>query len=147
VAGAYVPSAGLDVRVEDAVLRLALNAPERRNALNDESMAALMRALEQAGTDDQLRAVLLEGAGANFCSGFDIVARNAGGPTVVPSLGGDPPEPPYASPARAASSAGYPPRRTGSSRSCSSFSYRSSARFAGGRSGSARSSPWLPTSP
>jgi 2-(1,2-epoxy-1,2-dihydrophenyl)acetyl-CoA isomerase len=57
VAGAYVPSAGLDVRVEDAVLRLALNAPERRNALNDESMAALMRVLEQAGTDDQLRAV------------------------------------------------------------------------------------------
>jgi 2-(1,2-epoxy-1,2-dihydrophenyl)acetyl-CoA isomerase len=80
VAGTYGPAAGLDVRVEDAVLRLALNAPERRNALNDDSMTALIRALEQAGTDDLLRAVLLEGVGADFCSGFDIVARNAGRP-------------------------------------------------------------------
>lgn len=98
MADAYAPAAGLDVRVEDAVLRLALNAPERRNALNDDSMAALIRALEQAGADDQLRAVLLEGAGADFCSGFDIVARNAGGPTAAPTPGDGPPEPPVRKP-------------------------------------------------
>jgi 2-(1,2-epoxy-1,2-dihydrophenyl)acetyl-CoA isomerase len=80
VARSYASVAGLEVRAEDAVLRLTLNAPERRNALNDGSMAALIRALEQACTDDQLRAVLLEGSGPDFCSGFDIVARNAGGP-------------------------------------------------------------------
>lgn len=80
MAGTYASAAGLDVRVEDAVLRLTLNAPERRNALDDGSMAALIGVLEQACTDDQLRAVLLEGAGADFCSGFDIVARNAGAP-------------------------------------------------------------------
>ena len=80
MADSYACVAGLDVRVEGAVLRLTLNAPERRNALNDGSMQALIRALEQACTDDQLRAVLLAGSGADFCSGFDIVGRNAGGP-------------------------------------------------------------------
>jgi 2-(1,2-epoxy-1,2-dihydrophenyl)acetyl-CoA isomerase len=89
VAGSYVSAAGLDVRVEDSVLRLTLNAPERRNALNDSSMAALIEALQQACTDDRLRAVLLEGAGSDFCSGFDILARNAGGsPADRPRAGG-----------------------------------------------------------
>jgi 2-(1,2-epoxy-1,2-dihydrophenyl)acetyl-CoA isomerase len=81
VADSYASAAGLEVRVEDAVLRLTLSAPERRNALNDGSMQALIRALEQAYTDDQLRAVLLAGSGPDFCSGFDIVGRNAGGPS------------------------------------------------------------------
>ena len=81
MAGSYASAAGLDVRVEDAVLRLTLNAPGRRNALTDGSTAALIRALEQASTDDELRAVLLEGSGADFCSGFDILGRNAGGPS------------------------------------------------------------------
>ena len=103
MAGTYASAAGLDVAVEDAVLRLAANAPERRNALNDGSVAALIRALEQAGTDDRLRAVLLEGTGTDFCSGFDILAGNAGGPL--------PPSAPRASPAPAASSAVCPPRR------------------------------------
>jgi 2-(1,2-epoxy-1,2-dihydrophenyl)acetyl-CoA isomerase len=68
---------GLDVDVDNAVLRLTLNAPERRNALTDTSIAALIRALETAATDENLRAVLITGAGENFCGGFDIVARNA----------------------------------------------------------------------
>src|SRR5689334_2391985 len=80
MARGYASAAGLDVRTQGAVLRLTLNEPERRNALNDTSMAALVKALEQAATDDGLRAVLLEGSGRDFCSGFDIVGRNAGGP-------------------------------------------------------------------
>jgi len=79
VNGSYASVAGLDVRVDRAVLRLTLNAPDRRNALNDGSMRALIRALEQACTDEQVRAVLLSGAGQDFCSGFDIVGRNAAG--------------------------------------------------------------------
>ncbi len=80
MARGYASAAGLDVRTQGALLRLTLNAPERRNALNDASVAAFIEALEQAATDDGLRAVLLEGSGGNFCSGFDIVGRNAGGP-------------------------------------------------------------------
>ncbi len=84
MADAYVSAEGLDVEIEGPVLRLTLNRPERRNTLIDSSMAALIRALEQAATDEALRAVLLTGAGENFCGGFDIVARNAEGPGNAP---------------------------------------------------------------
>jgi 2-(1,2-epoxy-1,2-dihydrophenyl)acetyl-CoA isomerase len=72
----YSSTEGLDAEVGDSVLRLTLNRPKQRNALDDVSMAALIGNLETASTDDDLRAVLLSG-GENFCSGFDIVGRNA----------------------------------------------------------------------
>ncbi|MCU1644389.1 MAG: enoyl-CoA hydratase [Nocardia sp.] len=68
---------GLDVTVDSNVLRLTLNDPERRNALTDTSVAGFIRSLETAATDDSLRAILLTSTGKDFCSGFDIVARNA----------------------------------------------------------------------
>jgi 2-(1,2-epoxy-1,2-dihydrophenyl)acetyl-CoA isomerase len=40
-------------------------------------MSTLIRNLEAAATDDELRVILLRGAGGDFCSGFDIVGRNA----------------------------------------------------------------------
>ncbi len=40
-------------------------------------MAALISNLETASTDEEVRAVLLCGDGEDFCSGFDIVGRNA----------------------------------------------------------------------
>ena len=74
----YEPAEGLDVEVEGPILRLTLNRPGQRNTLTDTSIAALIRALECAETDEGLRAVLLTGAGDAFCGGFDIVARNSG---------------------------------------------------------------------
>ncbi|MEO3783691.1 enoyl-CoA hydratase-related protein [Actinocorallia sp. B10E7] len=71
---------GLDVETDDTgVLRLVLNRPGRRNALDDTSMEGLIRTLEAASTDDGLRAILLTGAGDDFCSGFDIIGRNKRG--------------------------------------------------------------------
>jgi 2-(1,2-epoxy-1,2-dihydrophenyl)acetyl-CoA isomerase len=67
---------GLDLAVDGAVLSITLNRPGHRNSLTDTSMTGLIRALESASTDDGLRAVLLSGAGDDFCSGFDIVGRN-----------------------------------------------------------------------
>lgn len=78
MAHAYESAQGLDIEVDGPVLRLTLNRPERHNTLTDASMAALIGALERAATDDELRAVLITGAGENFCGGFDIVARNSG---------------------------------------------------------------------
>ncbi|GAA2734730.1 enoyl-CoA hydratase/isomerase family protein [Actinocorallia aurantiaca] len=76
----YASVPGLDVETDDAgVLRLVLDSPGRRNALDDTSMEGLIRTLEAASTDDGLRAVLLTGAGDDFCSGFDIVGRNRRG--------------------------------------------------------------------
>jgi 2-(1,2-epoxy-1,2-dihydrophenyl)acetyl-CoA isomerase len=73
----YQSAAGLTVERDDVVLRLTLDRPDQRNAITDESMLGLIRALETASTDDELRVVLLTAVGEHFCGGFDIVGRNA----------------------------------------------------------------------
>ncbi|MBL7619693.1 MULTISPECIES: enoyl-CoA hydratase-related protein [unclassified Frankia] len=70
---------GLDVVLDGSVLRLTLDRPTKRNAINDVMMAGLIAAVEQAGTDEAVRVIVLRGGGANFCGGADIVARNAAG--------------------------------------------------------------------
>ena len=60
--------------VEGAVARITLNRPERRNALNGELIAGLKDALRRADHDDAVRAAILLGSGADFCSGADLVA-------------------------------------------------------------------------
>jgi len=53
---------------------LTLNRPEKRNALNDALVAALKQALREADADENLRAILISGAGKDFCSGADLSA-------------------------------------------------------------------------
>ena len=79
--GPMIPASvpGLDVALDGAVLRLTLDRPDRRNAIDDTMMAGLIDALAAAGTDEAVRVVLLRGAGDHFCAGADIVARNAPG--------------------------------------------------------------------
>ena len=59
---------------EGAVALVTLNRPEKRNALNDALVAGLKDALRAADADEQVRVVLLVGAGADFCSGADLSA-------------------------------------------------------------------------
>ena len=64
----------------DGLLTVTLDRPDKQNALTDESVGAFIRALEALHTDlgdTVVRAVLVTGAGDNFCGGFDIIARNA----------------------------------------------------------------------
>jgi methylglutaconyl-CoA hydratase len=56
------------------VARITLRRPEKRNALNPELIAALRGALEQAAHQDDVRVVLLAGAGKDFCAGLDLKA-------------------------------------------------------------------------
>lgn len=69
----------MTVRVshDDGVLRLHLDKPGKRNALDDDMVATLIDEVEAAGRDDSVRAVLVSAEGDHFCSGFDIVSRNA----------------------------------------------------------------------
>jgi 2-(1,2-epoxy-1,2-dihydrophenyl)acetyl-CoA isomerase len=67
---------GVSVELDGAVLRLTLERPARRNALDDTMMGGLAQALDRAGRDEAVRAVVLAGAGEHFCGGADIVARN-----------------------------------------------------------------------
>lgn len=53
---------------------LTLNRPDKRNALNDELIAALKDALREADADDSIRAIIIRGAGKDFCSGADLSA-------------------------------------------------------------------------
>ncbi|MFG1945852.1 enoyl-CoA hydratase-related protein [Nonomuraea sp. NPDC048826] len=74
----YPAVEGLVVELSEGVLSVRLDDPRRRNALNDRSLRGVIDALELAQNDERVRAVLLSGSGGDFCSGFDIVARNAG---------------------------------------------------------------------
>jgi methylglutaconyl-CoA hydratase len=60
--------------VADGMARITLNRPEKRNALSDVVIAALKDALRLADQDESVRAVILAGAGADFCSGADLAA-------------------------------------------------------------------------
>ena len=58
--------------VRDATAFVTLNRPEKRNALNDELIAELKAALRRADHNDSIRCIVLQGAGADFCSGADL---------------------------------------------------------------------------
>ena len=60
--------------VADGIARITLNRPEKRNALNDAVIGALKDSLRRADQDEGVRAVILGGAGADFCSGADLAA-------------------------------------------------------------------------
>jgi 2-(1,2-epoxy-1,2-dihydrophenyl)acetyl-CoA isomerase len=68
---------GLRVTLDDAVLRLELDRPDKRNAIDDPMTLGLVGAIDTAGRDEDVRAIVLSGAGDHFCGGADIVARNA----------------------------------------------------------------------
>lgn len=59
------------------VMTITLNRPERMNALSPDLRAGLLEALDLASRDDDVRAVVLTGAGRAFCAGADAVQRNA----------------------------------------------------------------------
>jgi 2-(1,2-epoxy-1,2-dihydrophenyl)acetyl-CoA isomerase len=68
---------GLVSEQDGPLLRIRLDRPNQRNAFDDAMVAGLTELIEAAGNDETVRAVLLTAAGEHFCSGFDIVARNA----------------------------------------------------------------------
>jgi enoyl-CoA hydratase/carnithine racemase len=74
----------LEITREGRVLRLVLNRPEKRNALNEELSRALLEALEQANTNPGVGAILLTGQGDAFCAGMDL--REAIDPHMAPRM-------------------------------------------------------------
>ncbi len=74
-------SESLQISREGRVLHLALNRPEKRNALNVELCQALAEAFDAAEADPGVGAVLLSGNGKSFCAGMDlneVLARESG---------------------------------------------------------------------
>jgi methylglutaconyl-CoA hydratase len=58
--------------VEQGVMTLRLNRPEKRNALDSTTIEALHAALDQAELDAAVRVIVLRGAGKDFCAGADL---------------------------------------------------------------------------
>jgi 2-(1,2-epoxy-1,2-dihydrophenyl)acetyl-CoA isomerase len=64
--------------LENGLLTITMNRPERRNALSPELSAGLLEAARRAAEDHDVRAVLLRGAGGTFCVGGDVKSMAAG---------------------------------------------------------------------
>jgi methylglutaconyl-CoA hydratase len=58
--------------VDGGIVRITLNRPEKRNALNEELIRALKDALRRANHEENGSVVIISGAGADFCSGADL---------------------------------------------------------------------------
>ncbi len=57
---------------EDNVAHFRLNRPEVRNALNQELMAELTAAFQEAENDDEVHVIVLSGVGDHFGAGYDL---------------------------------------------------------------------------
>lgn len=58
--------------VKDNIARITMNRPDKRNALDHALWDDLIAAFDQADNDPEVRVVILCGAGAAFCSGWDL---------------------------------------------------------------------------
>ena len=65
--------------VADGVATITLNRPEKRNAFNREMIQLWLAALRECETRDEIRAIILTGAGTSaFCSGGDVSDMDQG---------------------------------------------------------------------
>ncbi|HEY4978074.1 MAG TPA: enoyl-CoA hydratase [Candidatus Acidoferrum sp.] len=65
------PSVLLETR-QDSIVTLAMNRPERLNAINNELSIALNEAFLRIAADSSVHVVILTGAGRAFCAGGDL---------------------------------------------------------------------------
>lgn len=72
------PETGIRVGFDDGLLRLTIDRPERKGALDPVAVRAMVEVLEAAAIEDRMRAVLIASAGDDFCSGADVVRANRG---------------------------------------------------------------------
>ena len=78
-----------DVKVHrrGAVAHLELDRPEALNAWTPDMGRELLQAVRQVGADDDVRSVLITGAGRAFCAGADVKVPREITPDGAPDLG------------------------------------------------------------
>ncbi len=60
--------------VEESILTITLNRPEKLNAFTHTMLEELLDALDRADGDDAVRAIIFTGSGRGFCAGADLSA-------------------------------------------------------------------------
>ena len=60
--------------IDDRVLTITLNRPDKLNAFNAKMRDELIDALDHADADDDVRAIIFTGAGRGYCAGADLSA-------------------------------------------------------------------------
>src|SRR4030088_2421370 len=58
--------------VAEQILTITLNRPDKLNAFNSAMQNELIDAFDQADKDDDVRAIIVTGAGRAFCAGADL---------------------------------------------------------------------------
>ena len=62
----------IKTKIENRVLHIILNRPEKKNAITRVMYGGLAEALEKGENDKQVRVILVYGNGENFCAGNDL---------------------------------------------------------------------------
>ncbi len=72
---------------KEGIATITLNAPDKMNALTTKMRGSLLLAVDEVAKDDEVRVVIVTGAGRGFCSGADVTAMresmSSGGATEV----------------------------------------------------------------
>jgi 2-(1,2-epoxy-1,2-dihydrophenyl)acetyl-CoA isomerase len=67
---------GVQVTMDRAVVLVRLDRPERRNAIDLDTCRALTKIVRDAAVDRAIRAMVITGAGRDFCTGADALGSN-----------------------------------------------------------------------
>lgn len=58
--------------IENGAALIALNRPEKRNAINQDLLAYLFNYIEEVTSNDDIKVAIITGNGNSFCSGIDL---------------------------------------------------------------------------
>ncbi|NNF54158.1 MAG: crotonase/enoyl-CoA hydratase family protein [Acidimicrobiales bacterium] len=62
----------IDLDISDGIATITLNRPDRLNAFNVAMMRDIIEALDETDANDEVRSVIVTGAGRAFCAGADL---------------------------------------------------------------------------
>nr|MDO8089982.1 enoyl-CoA hydratase/isomerase family protein [Candidatus Sigynarchaeota archaeon] len=62
---------------KNGVGKIILNRPEKHNAMNFQMVDEIVDVLDEISLDDEVRAVMITGAGRSFCSGAELAELGA----------------------------------------------------------------------
>src|SRR5690625_3242825 len=77
----------IELKVEDGVAIITLNRPEAKNAINQAVAETMDKTLDELEARDDVRVLILTGAGGSFCAGMDLKAFVAGEKVITDEKG------------------------------------------------------------